>query len=202
MCFANAVLQMLVHSPPFWNLFRELGDLKRQQRGAVGPESDGDAIPLVDATVRLFEEFTFKEKKSHPIQVTQPSLQQAAGREPMEDEGENEEQKVADTFEPTYMYDAIKEKRQLKNLIVRSRNQDAPFYYWLVLACCIKDDKNEGAKEFLSLYLDALDEELIDLHTYISTHKPASVPNPEELEEEAQSPKGLTEVRKRDHMVC
>ena len=129
MNFANAVLQMLVHSPPFWNLLRELGDLKRQQRGAVGPESGGDATPLVDATVRLFEEFAFKEKKSYPTQVTQPSVQQAAGREPMGDERLNEEQKVADTFEPTYMYNAIKAKRQLKKLMVRPRNQDVPFYY-------------------------------------------------------------------------
>ena len=68
-----------------------------------------------------------------------------------------------------------------------------------MLACCIKDDKNEDAKEFLSLYLDALDEELIDLHTYISTHKPASVLNPEE---DARSLKGLAEVRIRDHTVC
>lgn len=30
MCFANAVLQLLVHPSPFWNLFRKLGDLKEQ----------------------------------------------------------------------------------------------------------------------------------------------------------------------------
>ncbi|KAH9987813.1 hypothetical protein BJV77DRAFT_770682 [Russula vinacea] len=28
MCFSNAVLQLLVHSPPLWNLLRQLGDLK------------------------------------------------------------------------------------------------------------------------------------------------------------------------------
>jgi hypothetical protein len=53
MCFANAVLQLLVHSPPFWNLFRELGDLKGK-RGEGGPDIGGSATPLVDAMVRFF----------------------------------------------------------------------------------------------------------------------------------------------------
>ncbi|KAI0268541.1 hypothetical protein BGY98DRAFT_334976 [Russula aff. rugulosa BPL654] len=33
-CFANAVLQLLVNSPPFWNLFRELGDLKGNENSS------------------------------------------------------------------------------------------------------------------------------------------------------------------------
>jgi ubiquitin carboxyl-terminal hydrolase 10 len=118
MCSANAVLQLLVHSPPFWNLFRELGDLKGQ-RGSGGLENGGGATPLVDATVRFFEEFMFKEKEPPP---TQQSPQQAAGGKLREDEEHN----PVDSFEPTYMYDAMKEKRQLKNLLVRSRDQDAP----------------------------------------------------------------------------
>jgi len=83
------VLQLLVHSPPFRNLFREL---KGQRRGG-GPETGGGATPLVDATVRFFEEFTIMEKK---------------------------ENKAVNPFEPTYMYDAMKENSQLKNLLVRS----------------------------------------------------------------------------------
>jgi hypothetical protein len=60
MCFANAVLQLLVHSPPLWDLFRELGDLKGPHR-AGAPETSDCAIPLVDATLSFFEEFVFKE---------------------------------------------------------------------------------------------------------------------------------------------
>jgi hypothetical protein len=37
-----------------------------------------------------------------------------------DDEDEGEGDKVVDSFEPTYMYDAMKEKRQLKYLMVRS----------------------------------------------------------------------------------
>ncbi|KAI0272060.1 hypothetical protein BGY98DRAFT_1003350 [Russula aff. rugulosa BPL654] len=46
-------LQLLVNSPPSWNLFRELGDLKGQH-GAGVPETGGGATPLLDATVRFF----------------------------------------------------------------------------------------------------------------------------------------------------
>jgi hypothetical protein len=74
MCFTNAVLQLLVHSPPFWNLIKELG-------GAGGLETSSDGTPLVDATVRFFKEFMLREKEPPP---TQQPLQQA---------GENKEEK-------------------------------------------------------------------------------------------------------------
>jgi hypothetical protein len=118
MCFANSVLHLLVHSPPFWNLFRELGDLKGQ-RGAGGPETGGGSTPLVDATMGFFEEFMFREKVPPP---TQQSLQLVARGESRQDEGEKEENKVVDSFEPTYMYDAMKEKTQLRNMLVRSHS--------------------------------------------------------------------------------
>jgi hypothetical protein len=122
-CFANAVLHLLVHSPPFWNLFRELGDLKGQ-RGAGVPET-GAGTTLVDATVRFFEEFMFKGEPP----TTQQPLQLTTTGKQREDEEEKKENKVVDSFEPTYIYDAMKEKRQLKILLVRSHAQDALLYY-------------------------------------------------------------------------
>ena len=110
MCFANAVLQLLVHSPPFWNLIKELGDLNRQSGTGV-PETGGGWTPLVDATVRFFEEFTFNEKG--------PPTEQAAMGKPMENEEEKKENEKL--FEPTYMYDAMNEKKQLKSFLVRFR---------------------------------------------------------------------------------
>ena len=65
----------------------------------------------------------------------------------------------------------------------------------------VKDGKHQNAEEFLGLYLDALDEELVELHTYISAHKPASTPSVEELGEEAQLAERQTEVGKRDYTV-
>ena len=74
--------------------------------------------PLVDATVRFFEEFVSKEKEPPPTQ--QPS-QQAAGGKPREDEGAMKEHNAVDPFEPIYMYDAMKEKGRLKTFLVSSR---------------------------------------------------------------------------------
>ena len=108
MCFSTAVLQLLVHTPPFWNLFSELGDLKGQ-RGEWGPEIGGGATPLVDATMRFFNEFVFQE----------PPQQAASGNLRKHDKAKKDHND-ADSFEPTYMYDAMKEKRQLRNLLVCS----------------------------------------------------------------------------------
>jgi hypothetical protein len=125
MCFVNAVLQLLVHSPPFWNLFRELGDLKGQC-GEAGLDTRGGATPLVDATVRFFEEFMFKQNEPPPMQKPP---QQAAGEEQREGEEAKKEHSSVDSLKPTYMYDAMKEKRQLKALLVCPRALDASFCY-------------------------------------------------------------------------
>ena len=112
--FANSMLQVLVYSPLFRNLFREVGDLKGQH-GAGGLENGGSATPLVDATIRFFEEFVFKDGPP-PTQQPPP---QAAGGKLREDEEAKKEHNVVDSFEPTYVYDAMKEKGQLKILLVR-----------------------------------------------------------------------------------
>jgi ubiquitin carboxyl-terminal hydrolase 10 len=114
-CFANTVLRLLVNSPLFWNLFREMGHL-RVQRGAGVHETSGDATPLVDATVRFLKEFSVEEES--------PSTQQQSQLDTGGTSRAGEDKKaynIVDLFEPTYMYDAMKEKRQLKPLLVRSR---------------------------------------------------------------------------------
>ena len=122
MCFANSILQLLLHSPPFWDLFRKLGDLKRQ-RGAGLPETGGSATPLADATVRFLDEFILKEEP--PSQLPQ----QAGGGRLKEAEEAKKEHDVKDPFEPRYLYGAMKEKEHLKILLVRSCDQDSPFYH-------------------------------------------------------------------------
>ena len=112
MCFANAVLQLLVNSPPFWNLFRELDDPKGRRPGGF-PETGGGVTPLVDATVRFFNEFTVGE--SPPTkQQSQLTLSRTSGADE-EDKDDN----IVDSFEPTYLYDAMKETTQLRPLLVR-----------------------------------------------------------------------------------
>jgi hypothetical protein len=112
MCFANAVLQLLVHSPPFWNLSRVLGDLKGRHGG--GSETGGGVTPLVDATVRSrvrsFMDFT--------LEVEPPPTKQSLQRSARERQGDAEEgTNTVDSFESTYIYDAMKEKRKLKNCL-------------------------------------------------------------------------------------
>ncbi|KAN0105392.1 hypothetical protein V8E52_011059, partial [Russula decolorans] len=146
-CFANTVLQLLVNLPPFWNLFRELDDLKGQ-RGAGVPESGDGATPLVDATVRFVKEFIVEEESPS----TQHQSQLASGGTLRADE-EKRVDNVIDSFEPTYLYDAMKAKRELKPLL---------------------DGQQQDAEEFLRLYLDALDEELPVLLASIGGRQPAA----------------------------
>jgi ubiquitin carboxyl-terminal hydrolase 10 len=119
-CFANAVLQLLVNSPPFWNLFRELGHVKAQ-RGA--PET-GVATPLVDATVEFFKQFLVEDGSPSTQQPSHPAIE-GTSRVDEERKGDN----IVDSFEPTYLYDAMKEKRQLKPLFVRSSDHVMASHY-------------------------------------------------------------------------
>ena len=48
-----------------------------------------------------------------------------------------------------------------------------------MLAYFVKDGINEDARNFLRLFLEALDEELVKLQTYISTHELVSAPSVE-----------------------
>ena len=122
-CFANAVFQLLVNSPPFWNLFRELGNLEGQG-GAGVPEIGGSSTPLVDATVRFFKEFIVQEDSPSTQQLSQLA---ACGTSRVDDEKKDDN--LVDSLEPTYLYDMMKEKRQLKPLLVCSRAHIATSCY-------------------------------------------------------------------------
>ena len=137
--FANAVLQLLVNCPPFWNLFRELGDLKTQ-RGLGVPETGGGATPLVDATVTFFKESIVESP------LTQQQSQSATGGASRA--GEKRDDSVVDSFEPRFMYDAMKEKRQLKPLLVCSRTHVTAFYTDLCLSNVYRTANNRMRKCF------------------------------------------------------
>ena len=82
-----------------------------------------NATPLADATVRFFDEFIFRAGTP-----SQPP-EKFAGGKLREAEEVKMDQDPKDSFEPTYLYDAMKEKEHLKILLVRSCDQDAYFYY-------------------------------------------------------------------------
>jgi ubiquitin carboxyl-terminal hydrolase 10 len=173
-CFANAVLQLLVHSPPFWDLFRGLGDLTGQH-GTGGSETGASVTPLVDATVKFSDEFVYREELS----MTQQLQQKAAKGKAREDEEGKKEHNVVDSFNPRYLYDTMKEKRLLKDLL---------------------DGQQQDADEFFRLYLDALDEELLGLFASVSCHKSVTAaPGVEERVVSGLS--GLADVGKRGFTV-
>ena len=104
MCFANAVLQVLVYCPPFWRLFTELGKYistnESHRNGVV-------ETPLVNAIIQFLKEFV----PDPPATSNDPK---AKGKE-REDDAFDE----LESFIPTYVYDAMKEKKRFANMIVR-----------------------------------------------------------------------------------
>jgi ubiquitin carboxyl-terminal hydrolase 10 len=108
MCFANAVLQVLVYTPPFYKLFSDLDKLLVGP--VVGQKQKG--TPLVDAVVSFLKEFVIEEEKK-PTQT--------GGRghgKGKEIDREEQEETVIDSFLPTYVYDATKENRRFDNMRV------------------------------------------------------------------------------------
>jgi len=83
---------------------------------------------LVDASVRFFKEFIVEEESPSTQQQSQPATG-GTSRAEEEKKDDNVVDNVVDSFEPTYMYDAMKEKRQLKPLLVRSRAHAAASCY-------------------------------------------------------------------------
>jgi ubiquitin carboxyl-terminal hydrolase 10 len=144
MCFANAVLQLLVYCPPFWKLFREVGRLTgpRERGERIG----GNATLLVDATVRFLEEFVHEEKKP----PTQQPQQQAGNVKPKEEEDEKKEDDGVDSFIPTYIYNAMKEKKRFDNMRVGSRARVAPFVTDLCLLNVFRAATRKTRRSFLA----------------------------------------------------
>ncbi|KAI6115387.1 hypothetical protein EDD17DRAFT_1475401 [Pisolithus thermaeus] len=106
MCFANAVLQVLVYCPPFWRLFHELGRVMGKASEMV---ADGEAsqTPLVDATIRFLREFIPRQKKGMVPEGKGKAVDRTAY---------GEEEDVMESFVPAYVYNALKEKKRFDHM--------------------------------------------------------------------------------------
>ncbi|KZV79125.1 cysteine proteinase [Exidia glandulosa HHB12029] len=188
LCFANAILQALVYCPPFHRLFAELGRLsasaafqtttqQNKLRGTVGARLGATPTPLVDATINFLDEFaprsTPAATPSDPSRSRSPTGS-AAGAD-------------SDAFIPTYIYDALKQKKRFDSM---------------------RRGHQEDAEEFLGFYLDTLEEELLallnELSPAASSSKPPPGPVKSEVVEETASDEaedGWTEVGKRNRAV-
>ena len=108
MCFANAVLQLLVYSPPFWKLFNELGRMLTE--GNENERVADGETPLVDATIRFLKEFGPVKKE-----VVNGKRSNGKGKEiEMEEELDG-----VDSFIPAYVYEALKDNKRFDNMRVR-----------------------------------------------------------------------------------
>ena len=76
--------------------------------------------PLVDATVRFFEEFMLEKGASLTRHVAREKRRKAEELDSVVKSG---------FIRTTYMYDAMKENKRPKALLVRSHDQGVPFYY-------------------------------------------------------------------------
>ena len=105
MCFANAVLQVLVYCPPFYRFFVELG--RHLPGPVVGHQTAPRATPLVDAIIQFLREFGVKEEERRD-----GGSAKSKGKEREEDfDG-------LDSFIPTYVYDVMKEKKRFASMVV------------------------------------------------------------------------------------
>jgi ubiquitin carboxyl-terminal hydrolase 10 len=76
MCFVNAVLQILIYCPPFYQLFTELG--KYLTGPIVGAQKEGGkATPLIDATIDFLKELK-------PVPAHSKTKGKEVGREEVE----------------------------------------------------------------------------------------------------------------------
>lgn len=106
MCFANSVLQILIYCPPFHKLFTELGSyLTGPVVGAQKEKEGGKATPLVDATIEFLKEFELEQDKKGKVA--------GKGKEKREEEDDD-----LDSFIPSKIYDAMKEKKRFDSMRV------------------------------------------------------------------------------------
>ncbi|KAJ2915233.1 hypothetical protein MD484_g5175, partial [Candolleomyces efflorescens] len=184
MCFANAVLQILLYCAPFHRLFVELGKLlpavATQKDSTASGSSASSVTPLVEATATFLKEFVTLKK---PLLTNGKSSGVASGsgygrgnkgkeRELMEMDDDWD----LDSFLPTYIYDAMKEKKRFDTM---------------------RGGQQEDAEEFLGFYLDTLEEELLSM---LNSTQP-SKPQVEETETVPTKEEGWMEVGKKNRTV-
>lgn len=128
-----------MYCPPFWKLFYDLG---RVLDGSSDNGMNTSKTPLVDATIRFLREFIPKQKAPE-------------GKGKAVDRAYNayreEEEDIMDSFIPSYVYDALKEKKRFDHM---------------------RGGHQEDAEEFLGFYLDTLEEELLSIVSSLQS-KPA-----------------------------
>ena len=100
MCFANAVLQVLVYCPPFYRLFTELAKYLPGPPPSDSKKPLDNRISLTTGTIDFLKEFDPLSEKE---------------RKRQEEDGEDA---FLDSFTPVSVYDAMRAKKRFDNMRV------------------------------------------------------------------------------------
>lgn len=121
MCWANAVLQVLVYSPPFYRLFNALGKagvhLRDKDREGQNRETP---ISLLEATVEFVKAFsarTMEDGASHvngygKMNRYAKGRGSGEGKERERERSDEWEEWSGESFLPSYVFDAMKENKR------------------------------------------------------------------------------------------
>ncbi|KAJ7441669.1 hypothetical protein B0H11DRAFT_1749599 [Mycena galericulata] len=199
MCFANAVLQVLVYCAPFAGLFVRLGALLPLPLPVSEGEGAQAQAQLVRATGEFLGEFYTSGAQKGEKEKEKRVQRNGKGKEREGGEGDaGEQEREQEAFIPTGVYEALKEKKRFDGM---------------------RGGHQEDAEEFLGFYLDTLEEELLALaaslappshpHPASSSSAPASATTSKPLagaveereEEEPQEGDGWLEVGRKNRTV-
>ncbi|CAG7850884.1 Ubiquitin carboxyl-terminal hydrolase 10 {ECO:0000269/PubMed:20096447}; AltName: Full=Deubiquitinating enzyme 10; AltName: Full=Ubiquitin thioesterase 10; AltName: Full=Ubiquitin-specific-processing protease 10 [Serendipita indica DSM 11827] len=143
LCFANAILQALVYTPPFWKLFNDIA-----ATGLTAQRTGRAATPMVDATIAFLNEFK-PAFTPIPVDLSAFPTAQAAASMSTPKPAINKPTSSRDSnilprnsFTASELYNSLKSKPTFDGM--RLGHQ-------------------EDAEEFLGFFLDALHEELCGL---------------------------------------
>lgn len=132
MCFANAVLQILVYCPPFHKLFAALGQLlvDSNAKDLTGKFGISTSTPFVNATAVFIQEFMDNhERKAKKLEVvSKGGINGSSGsnirsggkgkEREFKEEKPGEDDYEGESFLPTYVYDAMKTKKRFDTMRV------------------------------------------------------------------------------------
>ncbi|KAG1756886.1 uncharacterized protein EDB91DRAFT_1094988 [Suillus paluster] len=169
LCFANAVLQVLVYCPPFWKFFTDLGRLLEP--------TEESKTPLVDATIRFVKEFAPKDRAPVEGKGKGKGVERYGANGLVHEEVEED---IMDSFMPTYVHDALKEKKRFDHM---------------------RGGHQEDAEEFLGFYLDTLEEELLTLSSALTNPNAAPAHQNSNAATNNTQEEGWLEVGKRNRTV-
>ncbi|KAG2154115.1 hypothetical protein DEU56DRAFT_952327 [Suillus clintonianus] len=169
LCFANAVLQVLVYCPPFWRFFTDLGRFLEP--------AEESKTPLVDATIRFVKEFAPKERAPVEGKGKGKGVERYGANGLVHEEVDDD---IMDSFMPTYVHDALKEKKRFDHM---------------------RGGHQEDAEEFLGFYLDTLEEELLTLSSSLTNPNQASAHQTNNAPANNVQEEGWLEVGKRNRTV-